>query len=81
MNRHPRKRGHPVRLVLSVLVILAVGGASAFAGVATGVAVTAALGAPTTIACATYAASPTTLSGAVCVGHLIAIAVSWIVPL
>lgn len=81
MNRHPRKRGHPIRLVLSALVILAVGSAPAFAGVATGMAVTAVLAVPTTIACATYAASPTTLSEVVCIGHLIAIAVSWIVPL
>ncbi len=81
MSRLPRKRRHPMRHVLSAVVVLALGATPAFAGAATGIAVTAALAAPTAAACATFAASPTALSEAICLGHWIAIAVSWLAPL
>ena len=80
MTSLPRNRSSRAGALLLLLSVFLVASNKATAGGVSGAAITVALLPSTTIACATYAATPTTLLGAVCTAHWIAIAIGWLLP-
>lgn len=80
MTSFPRNRSGRAGALSLLFSVFLLTSTKATAGGTTGAAITVALLPSMTIACATYAATPTTLLGGVCTAHWIAIAIGWLLP-